>query len=642
MRTVCLWVLFGAVAVLASGCQILSYSWTTPTTVAAGSVFAMDVTGVTDYSFADAWAVFELPNGFEVLGAGFVANPGRIQNTATVTTTAAALAPYVANPGHQLAAVSGMAPIVQSQIAVDAKVYVRAPDVAGTYTLRMALAVGTAGALQPQLGLTSFQTPTGAATRTVVVQAAPPAQPFSLAPAGLCTQPRPAGATVADVDRDGRADVMLVNLFDVRVFRAVPGGFTLAATLPLPFQAHSPIAMTADDLDGDGWIDLVNGQGQIWFGGSSSWTAGPQLPLGQFYFTGVGTGDFDDDGNVDIAVAGHPSLAIFRGLGNRTFAAALPLPSVLGGNLLVDDLDADGRKEVVLWGGGNTELWHTNGAGSWQLGGSLPTTIGACVIAGFGQPGRELVLSGSTAHYRWNGQTLLAVPGQQALTFDRVTVGDFDRDGADDILTAHHPSFAQPVTLRLWRRAGATQFTSVALPTVAGFRILGGIDALLSGDIDGDTWPDAFAAMDAPLAWHNTYTGAASYGSGCGGAAAAPSLESLGTVGVGQNVQLRLSSALPGALSVFWAGSSFQSLHGLQILPLSLAPFGAPGCFLLAEPIDVVPTFADSAGIATLPVALPPLPSTWQVTVYSQAAVLDLAANPLGGRFSAGLALKIQ
>lgn len=105
----------------------------------------------------------------------------------------------------------------------------------------------------------------------------------------------------------------------------------------------------------------------------------------------------------------------------------------------------------------------------------------------------------------------------------------------------------------------------------------GTTDALLSGAIDGDTWPDAVAAMDAPLAWHNTYTGAASYGSGCGGAAApaAPSLESLGTVGVGHNIQLPLSSALPGAVSVFWAGSSFQSLHGLQTLPLSLAPFGA-------------------------------------------------------------------
>ncbi len=635
---------------LANSCQIFSYSWSTPPTVAADSVFTMDVSAVTDYGFGLAWAVFEVPVGFEVLGAGFFTQPSapNIAN-ASVTSTASALAPYVASPGHRLFGVSGQVLVTKSSINVDAKVYVRAPAVPGTYTIRMALAVGSAGALQPQLGLGSFQSPSGAAVRTVQVQALPAAKPFALASDGLWGLPRPLGAVGADVDRDGRPELLLANANgSIDVLRAAPGGFAAATTIPIPATSAGQVRFAVTDLDGDGWVDVVSDDGRVQFGvDGSQWAAGPQL-LPLLGDAEVAAGDFDGDGRIDVALAGSntPVCAVYRGLGNRSFAAPvnLPMPSGTTAWLLVEDLDLDGRSELVLgtrFFPAASSFWSCSSAGSWTLVGTLPAARGAIAIDRVTQPGKELVLGGVSIRYRWNGQVLTAATGQQ-LVFERAAVADFDRDGLADLLLANN-LYPQGSTLQLLRRTSASQFLPVALPANTGFRVIGSIGAVLAGDFDGDMWPDAFASMDAPLAWHNTNTGAASYGTGCGGGTqGTPQLQALGTIGVGQSIDLQVASGQPSAITLFWAGDSYLTWFGLPAIPLSLASYGAPGCFLLAEPIRIVAQVADGAGVATLPVALPPLPSTWRTTVYAQAAVLDLAANPLGGRFSAALALKLQ
>lgn len=630
------WAALAATALLVTGCQILSFAWNVPANVAAGSVFTMDLAGTTDGASGVVWAVFQVPNGFDVVAAGWSSPPYR--GVATVTTNPAALLPYVADPGHHLVAVSGQLQLPNSGTYVDAKVYVRAPVAPGAYTLKMVLAVGTAGALQPQLGFTGFQAAGGAAIRSLQVQPIAPAKPFAIANEGLWqvaqTVSYSGGSAVADVDRDGRCDLLLTFNTTIQVYRSTGAGFVPGATIPAAGTSVQPFLAT--DLDRDGWVDIVSASGRVTYGvDGSNWIAGPQLP-NSLQGTEVATGDFDGDGQADVAIVGNTNALVFRGLGNRTFAppTTLATSNTFQHWLLAADLDGDGRSELVVGDpllAGTVQVWRPDPTGTWAVVATVPGRKAGCAIDVDGLPGKELVLSGDANRYHWNGTSLLPVPGQQALLFDRVAVADFDRDGFADLLLSNF----QPLALQLWRRDPSTLFTQVPLPAAAGFRVLNLVTPLHAGDFDGDTFPDALAFMDVPLAWHNTNTGAAPYGQGCSAAGQpVPDLQALGAVGAAQPITLQLASSLPGALSFFWVADAAQASP--------LAPYGAPGCLLLADSSVVVATIAGATGVAALPVTLPPLPSTAQLTWYLQGAIYDPSANALGGRFSGGLALKVQ
>jgi hypothetical protein len=115
-----------------------------------------------------------------------------------------------------------------------------------------------------------------------------------------------------------------------------------------------------------------------------------------------------------------------------------------------------------------------------------------------------------------------------------------------------------------------------------------------------------------------------------------------GTLGSGLPATLQVSGVAPGAAMLLWLGNSRTFWHGAPVLPLDLGLAGAPGCTLLAEPIELVAVQADAGGVATLPFQVPLLPPAIPISIFGQAAVLDATANPLGGVFSRGIVLKLQ
>jgi hypothetical protein len=637
-------------AALANSCQIFSYIWTAPATVTTGSVFAMNITGTTSAAPGLAWAVFQVPIGFEVLGAGYLVNPGRLEGYSPATTDPAALSPYTASPGQQLFGVSGQAFLSGSSGQADVKVYLRAPTAPGNFTLRMALAVGTNGTLQPQLGLVGFQTPGGSVNRSVQVQAVPPQGPFAVAAAGPWNEQKPRGAAAADLDGDGRQELLLAHANEVRVLRRGPTGMSLLTTIPTPSTTTRRIPIATGDLDADGFVDVVVDGGAIAFGGPGlTWTT--VGPLQQLAYPAVAVGDFDGDGVLDLAFAGADAsgaiqLIVWRGLGNRSFAGPTTLPLPTGQPwLLVDDFDGDGRSELVVgnrYSAAWTQFWHVSGAGTWTQVPGLAAATGGLVARSPGQP-KELLLGDTSSRYRWNGSTLLASSGALTPRFDLAAAADFDRDGLTDLLCAENSAPLQLANLRLWRQSATGLFVPTPLPTTEAFRVLNGIEALSIGDFDGDTWPDAFAIADAPLVLQNSSSGAGRYGDGCGGGGRpAPGLQALGTIGSAQPVTLQVAAGQPNALALLWIGNSARFWLGQPSLPFSLAAVGAPGCTLLAEPLSVIGLTADAAGLAAVMATLPTVSATQNLTAYLQAAVLDVAANPLGARFSAGLAIKIH
>src|SRR5262245_11218042 len=101
------WFVLAATALLAGGCQILSYSWTTPASVLAGRIFTMELTCQTTAAYGAAGVVFQVPNGFTVLGASVVVPGYTVQGQGPQRNDPALLAVYTPDPNHHLVSFSG-------------------------------------------------------------------------------------------------------------------------------------------------------------------------------------------------------------------------------------------------------------------------------------------------------------------------------------------------------------------------------------------------------------------------------------------------------------------------------------------------------------------------------------------------------
>jgi hypothetical protein len=159
--------LFVAVGLLAAGCQILSYTWTTPPSVPEGRMFTMEVTGQTDSTPGRSAVVFQLPNAFTVLGVSAISDG----NVAGLTRDLpGVLALYTPDPGHYLASFSGGGGVGSGTCTVRLQVCLQAPSTPGLYQLEMALATeSNSVTFVPQLGLHSFQAPGGSVVRPLLV-----------------------------------------------------------------------------------------------------------------------------------------------------------------------------------------------------------------------------------------------------------------------------------------------------------------------------------------------------------------------------------------------------------------------------------------------------------------------------------------
>ena len=172
--------------------------------------------------------------------------------------------------------------------------------------------------------------------------------------------------------------------------------------------------------------------------------------------------DYDEDGDLDLVVIGHPALAYFRNDGarfaERTQAAGLVLPD--GGiGVQTADYDNDGDADLYVtrdgwFGGGVNLLFQNDGRG-----------VFADVMeeSGTGDPGSSFCAA-------WS---------------------DFDRDGYLDIYVANGTGATGDSTNVLYRNQGDGTFGDVA--ATAGVAHKGQTLSTAWGDFDGDGWPDLYA-----------------------------------------------------------------------------------------------------------------------------------------------------
>ncbi len=267
----------------------------------------------------------------------------------------------------------------------------------------------------------------------------------------------PSWVVVGDFNNDGKRDMVVINKGDPTVND--PGGVSIFfGNGDGTFQSAKNVAIgknctsaVAGDFDGDGNMDLalrtgdpnVNDDGDVTIllgNGDGTFHQGQVLTPGKNPSSGTSpiiALDLNGDQHLDLVVANYidHSFSVLLGNGDGTFQP--PVAYTVTGqpqSVFAADLTGNGRKDFVVFGGYVVSYWYGNGDGTFRSGSSSTTRYG-------------------------------------------ILVGDFNGDRIDDLVGRPFVFCiynCKPVTPLLWL-SGTSQ-----LPTEIGQEVVA------DGDFDGD------------------------------------------------------------------------------------------------------------------------------------------------------------
>jgi hypothetical protein len=321
----------------------------------------------------------------------------------------------------------------------------------------------------------------------------------------MATAGNPSFVMVADFNRDQKADLAVAqsNGTIAIMLGDGAGGFTTTSF------AGSSSYLTTGDFNLDGNLDIAgvagdhvsifSGDGLGGFGAAQSFTAAPET-------TSLAPADFNSDGKLDLAVSVYANkIAVLLNNGDGTFGSpttyAVPGQTPVQ-SVVVGDFDNDGHIDLAGASVFFVSVWFGDGTGSFArqtnyrvgLGPTFLTTNdfngdGSSDLIAVGYSAASLVLLTNDG----TGNFLTAARYAVGQDPNSVLKADFNNDGKLDLATANRDS--NDVSILLGNGAGA--FTAAINfsvgpppPSFAGNQPF----SLASGDFNGDNKTDLVTA----------------------------------------------------------------------------------------------------------------------------------------------------
>ncbi len=491
-------------------------------------------------------------------------------------------------------------------------------------------------------------------------------------------------SSVGDLDQDGYEDFAIGhpgrngNGGSVTVV----SGRSLETILEVPGSSLFGDALARGDFDGDGVDDLLIGNSggpvsavRILSGASRSLVTvqAAQTSVSRLG-TAVAAGHLDADAYEDaIYVGGQSSdrLSARSAVGGniRQLWSISPLGAPIRSLAVIGDVNNDGSDDIVIgmptYSGGATNggrlqgrsgrdgslLWDTVGYTlearlGWSIAAIGDVTSDGSPDLAVGEPfanWRGASQSGSVTVYDgYNGLrngTYGGSFGGQRLGYHVAAAGDFNGDGAQDILCLQRPT-AGPNLVRILNGRSPGQLLNT-------FPVMGGSsfgESLLAIDNDGDSVPnyvfgeptsDGGAVYIDGTEVSPSPPWVREYGIACEGSGPAYRIPRIRHAGglprVGGAYSVQLTSAPANELAVVFMGGRRQQVS----LALSM-----PGCWLLVDSATDIVLTTDRAGRALTNWTVPNDPNVAGLDIFFQFAVRDRGANPFGATTTNGLALR--
>jgi hypothetical protein len=341
------------------------------------------------------------------------------------------------------------------------------------------------------------------------------------------------GVIAGDLRGDGKSDVLGFSNNEVIVYLGNGDGTFAAGVL---YPVVGPVVATLGDFNGDHKLDvvvsvagdngIVPGQEVVFLGnGDGTFQAG-RISTGVPNPASAVVGDFNSDGKLDLVISNQSlgcnspcPTSILLGNGDGTFQTPTAIfPGT--GSLAVGDVNGDGKLDLVFLDEFVlVEVHLGNGDGTFSNTHSYQTQFSGGndgpVLADFNLDGKlDIAATGTSllgnGDGSFKGWSAIAGVGPLSISnLSQIAIGDFDKDGRQDLAAAMSVDSLNPNSLYIFTNDGTG-----ALSLAHTYLVQQQVQGIATADFNGDGNLDLIAVSQDPI--HGTWGYSVLLGNGDG------------------------------------------------------------------------------------------------------------------------------